>query len=413
MAGEEVVTDAVVAGTAADGVEDAVRQSKRKKKKRFSAFQPDTPDDVCSNCSTRLTGPVCHSCGQTADTYHRPIWELVLEVVDGVFGLEGRIWRTLPPLLFQPGRLSRSYLSGVRARYVPPFRLYLVISVIFFLLFAAATGSFDFSSDLSEEQTEQLIEEIQQAEATREDVEQGLAQSGLPDTVQETILEGFDQGIEQGREAVVDAVEDGAVSGQAYNSDTMVLRIRQVLLPEDYPDVVEVGDDPDTAIVRLDDGTSFTISREPWMSYGMRVYLADQLEQIIRDNGESLWRAMQAWAPRLLFLLLPIYALMLAITHFYKRGYFFYDHLVVSLHFHAFIFAGLIGIILSSYIHMQGWAWMVFITWSNFYLYKLHRVVYRHGRFSSILRTLFMDFVYFIILLLATVVLMVIGLLLA
>ena len=140
MSGSDAVTDAVVGGSAGGEIADAIQASKRRKGSRFSVFGSPTPDGTCSNCATELSGPVCHSCGQTSDTYHRPIWDLLMDVLDGVFGLEGRLWRTLPPLMFQPGKLTRKYLSGVRARYVMPFRLYLTASVLFFLAFSMVNG---------------------------------------------------------------------------------------------------------------------------------------------------------------------------------------------------------------------------------------------------------------------------------
>lgn len=47
------------------------------------------------------------------------------------------MWRTLIPLFFQPGVLTRDYFAGRRGRYLPPFRTYLVLSVLFFLIASA------------------------------------------------------------------------------------------------------------------------------------------------------------------------------------------------------------------------------------------------------------------------------------
>ncbi|MBV8306736.1 MAG: DUF3667 domain-containing protein [Gammaproteobacteria bacterium] len=51
---------------------------------------------------------------------------------------DSRLWRTLGALLLRPGYLTRQFLEGRRARYLPPVRLYLVISLLFFL-WASAT----------------------------------------------------------------------------------------------------------------------------------------------------------------------------------------------------------------------------------------------------------------------------------
>ena len=125
------VTDAVVADTVVSGNE-----------RRRSAFTPAGDDGHCSNCGTALKGPICHSCGQDADTFHRPVWSLVLEVLDGFFSFDGRFWRTIPALMFRPGRITRHYLTGVRARYVQPFRLFIVASLAFGLTGATLLALF-------------------------------------------------------------------------------------------------------------------------------------------------------------------------------------------------------------------------------------------------------------------------------
>ena len=54
-----------------------------------------------------------------------------------MFELDGRAFRTVFSLFTRPGFLSQEYLSGRRARYTPPLRLFLVISISFFLILSA------------------------------------------------------------------------------------------------------------------------------------------------------------------------------------------------------------------------------------------------------------------------------------
>ena len=88
--------------------------------------------NACANCGQALSGRFCESCGQLASDFHRPIWTLTKEILSDAFSLDGRIARTVPSLMFKPGRVTRAYLEGKRARYVPPFRLFLLSSLIFF-----------------------------------------------------------------------------------------------------------------------------------------------------------------------------------------------------------------------------------------------------------------------------------------
>lgn len=87
----------------------------------------------CENCSEPLKSNFCPACGQKNVNLSRPLSELLGEVFVDTFDFDGRAARTLKLLLFRPGHLTRQYLQGKRKRFTPPFRLYLVISVVFFL----------------------------------------------------------------------------------------------------------------------------------------------------------------------------------------------------------------------------------------------------------------------------------------
>ncbi len=92
-------------------------------------------DGLCGNCAAEVIGRYCPACGQLTASFHRPFGALLAEGLGDFFALDGRVARTLPKLMFLPGRLTRDFLDGKRARFVPPFRLYLLSSLLFFLLF--------------------------------------------------------------------------------------------------------------------------------------------------------------------------------------------------------------------------------------------------------------------------------------
>ncbi|MEO0982022.1 MAG: DUF3667 domain-containing protein [Pseudomonadota bacterium] len=92
------------------------------------------PSPHCRNCGGPIGDKYCTRCGQLNETYHRPLLTLVVEAVSDAFSLDGRLARTLPALVFRPGRATRAYLDGHRARYVPPFRLYVLSSLVFFAI---------------------------------------------------------------------------------------------------------------------------------------------------------------------------------------------------------------------------------------------------------------------------------------
>jgi Protein of unknown function (DUF3667) len=96
----------------------------------MSAIEPAR----CKNCDAELLGRFCVNCSQAADVHVPTTKELVHELLEGVTHSDSRLWRTLTTLWFKPGKLTQEFVAGRRVAYLPPFRLYLVLSVILFLL---------------------------------------------------------------------------------------------------------------------------------------------------------------------------------------------------------------------------------------------------------------------------------------
>ncbi|HVY79957.1 MAG TPA: DUF3667 domain-containing protein [Steroidobacteraceae bacterium] len=94
---------------------------------------------MCQNCGAALTGKYCATCGQRHDPHVHSLGEFIAEAAEGITHADSRLWRTLWALIARPGFLTKEFLEGRRARYLPPFRLYLVLSVAFFVI--ATTGS--------------------------------------------------------------------------------------------------------------------------------------------------------------------------------------------------------------------------------------------------------------------------------
>ena len=101
-----------------------------------AASQPS----VCANCGTPLAGRYCSSCGQRADTHAHSVRHFFHQFAEALTHADSRVWGTLVPLLRRPGFLTREYFAGHRARYLEPLRLYLFMSVLFFLLSALLGG---------------------------------------------------------------------------------------------------------------------------------------------------------------------------------------------------------------------------------------------------------------------------------
>ena len=92
----------------------------------------------CLNCGEPLRGPFCSTCGQRAIPAYPTLRELAGDAWQELSGYDGRVVRTFRSLMRRPGALTLEVLEGHRARYVSPVRLYLVASVIYFLVSAAS-----------------------------------------------------------------------------------------------------------------------------------------------------------------------------------------------------------------------------------------------------------------------------------
>jgi len=96
--------------------------------------QPVAAVEHCLNCGAVLGSQYCSQCGQRAQTRLISIWGLIHEAFGDLFDFDSRLWRTLIPLAIRPGFLTAEYLRGRRTHYMPPFRMYLVMSVVFFVV---------------------------------------------------------------------------------------------------------------------------------------------------------------------------------------------------------------------------------------------------------------------------------------
>jgi hypothetical protein len=106
----------------------------------LNASLPDKPehfkvsdDHQCENCHQPLSGPFCAQCGQQAESTLKYFWVVILHLLDDIFSFDSRAARTILPLLARPGFLTNEYIAGKRVHYVPPLRLYLFVSIVFFI----------------------------------------------------------------------------------------------------------------------------------------------------------------------------------------------------------------------------------------------------------------------------------------
>lgn len=126
MGGEiEAAGDAITGALAASAVEGDQMQA---------PHAPARPAPTCRNCGATLTGAYCSACGQSA-RIHRSLLAIGHDILHSVFHFEGKFWRTVPELIWRPGRLTRRYIHGQRARFVSPMALFLFTVFLMFAIF--------------------------------------------------------------------------------------------------------------------------------------------------------------------------------------------------------------------------------------------------------------------------------------
>ncbi|MCT4640531.1 MAG: DUF3667 domain-containing protein [Bacteroidales bacterium] len=98
---------------------------------------------TCPNCGHKNIEEYCAHCGQPNRDLNKPFKDVMSDLLDSI-NLDKRLLHTLLPFFFKPGFLTKEYFLGHRKRYVPPMRMYLFMSFIYF--FTLGIGS-SFSDD--------------------------------------------------------------------------------------------------------------------------------------------------------------------------------------------------------------------------------------------------------------------------
>ena len=330
---------------------------------------PDHRD--CLNCGAELRGQYCGNCGQRASSRLISLWELTRDAFGDLFELDSRLWRTLIPLLIRPGELTRNYLEGQRARYMPPFRMYLVLSVVFFVV-----AFFDPADDLS------LLFEAEPAPASEE--QEANRQEKLDEAEQK-----IDELVAQGRVS-----EERAQQAREAIADGETL----TLYGDDSEGGFNVSYDAETG--------KCTATGEDQLPDWLRKRLTPErlegmCERIAADEGKTFGSLLLDNIPVALIVLLPFMALVLKALYPLSRRY-FVEHLLFFVHFHAFFF-----LILTLQILFSRVATLAFIPESisvlvvvaasfyiPVYLYKAMRRVYGQGHLLTLSKYIALWFAY-------------------
>lgn len=313
----------------------------------------------CPNCNTPLDGPFCSSCGQNQKDLKRFFLSLVNEAFDGVFSFDSRAGKTLFALLFRPGLLSIEFFNGRRARYVAPLRLYLVTSVIFFLSLSLAN----------------LIEQLPSG---------GTALT-TPSQQGDTAISA--KSVKEPRAEKQDNLDEETLDQKMAELD------------------LEFGDgDPDNyGIPLVSDETSKTLTK----------LFKNQVNKAIEDPNELAGSLLDV-APPLIFILLPVFALLLKLLYITK-GLYYSEHLVFSLHMNSFAFLILIlfsfyNLLFDRIPYIGSVVGMVLLLWPPIYGWRALKNVYQQSRFLTSVNFIILNISYAVLLSIGLVFALLIGL---
>lgn len=107
--------------------------------------------EICLNCNFQLRHEdnYCPNCGQENNIRNLKVRYLIVEFFDGLYCFDTKIWNTVKASIIKPGRMTAEYLEGKRVRYVPPLKLYLFISFVFFLFLGKLSDNAIDSSNIN------------------------------------------------------------------------------------------------------------------------------------------------------------------------------------------------------------------------------------------------------------------------
>ena len=378
----------------------------------------------CANCGVTLQGEYCHHCGQPLKGMIRPLSGLTADVIDSVFNIDSRILRTIGPLYLKPGFLTTEYFIGRRQRYVTPFRLFFFLTIVAFLVtqFAAdrsgltnsASTWLKFGGDsIAEATTPENV--LRYRDEALKGIDQATRHGMMPAEARAEIEKARDEIRKQAQERLdyLRRVQDAKALGQPpppppLPSEEWDPSVQPPAVPETpgepHPPVPPIPPvDKQNQIGFNFNGSGWDPKTNPvtfdWLPEAGNTKLNEMIGKFI-ENGKLLRTdpkrvvaALFGVLPQALFVLMPLFALMLKVFFIFKRRYYM-EHLIVALHSHAFLMQSLL---LISLLELAALTWPAVATplhwgvvaaswWIPLYLLLMQKRVYRQNWFMTVLK---------------------------
>lgn len=282
----------------------------------------------CANCGATLAGAYCHACGQPGHV-HRSLLHMVEEFFHGILHFDTKAWRTLPLLVFRPGKLTRDYVHGKRARFVSPLALFLFSAFLMFLSFsllgAGVKVNLPTEASLADAKAElsQAVDEaragLAQAEA---DLAAALAKGPAPEEQRE-------------RDAAVAELARAEQALAAVGSAEAATQGVTASLGSAMSDAPGAAADPAASYALSDLVKEFASNPSNSIDTGDPARDAAIRQKL--QNPEFLLYKIQNTAYKFSWLLVPLSLPLIWLMFAWKRDVALYDHVVFSLYSLSFM----------------------------------------------------------------------------
>ena len=300
--------------------------------------------------------------------------EVVGDVTHSLLHLDSRVWNTLRTLVLKPGQLTNEFIVGRHQRYLPPFRLYLVISVLFFALSAL-----------------------------------------LPDAQMLHVNAEGDTVIAYGVSPPPAADTAGAADPAAATRERATHELRQALddlaTAPDVPEVVRHSTELVAGAVEGKDGQAgCNINVLPGFPR-LDTLLSEACVKAQADSGRRLGQLFLSAVPKLMFVFLPLMAGVTMLFYWRPRRL-YAEHLVTFLHSHAFIFLVLTALSVVNAIMrvdlplvgVLGLVNLALTLYVPYYVFRAMRAVYGESRARTAVKFAAISLLYFTLLVITVVI---------
>jgi hypothetical protein len=364
--------------------------------------RPRHPDRPCQNCGDTTHGEYCPRCGQHKVDMQVSVGSMVRDLLEDELLLGKRLPLTLVPLLFRPGFLTNEVLKGRIVRYILPFRLYLMSSVVFFLMLSLITvralertgsGQPTVRLDSGDDPTV----DVAQLDSAIAALDEQIADPGTNAAAA--------IGLRTARAALV---RERAEEAAAAAGDSVPRGITRSATTGASGDSLDADADSDSAggswleIDNIDTGSSRVDS-----AIAHRLTRWSQMDG--REAAQDIVRTAFQYVPTIIFLLVPVFAALLKLLYIrHKR--FYAEHMIFALHTHAFMFVVFtLMILLRSWI--GGLPLALLMGWVFVYIYLAMKRVYGQSHVKTFIKYWTLGWTYFWVLLIGVPLLFVLSIL--